>query len=113
MGIDDTNLKDDYRNMLKILDYCYQINGSDDLGGLLGVLSTDIWEDNHPADIANYYIWLECAKLIESNGIVLTIISFLERLMSEFEFDLQSTTALLRTISNEEVNLLINTEYKY
>lgn len=105
MNFDGAKINTDYKNMIKILNYCYHANGrNDDLGALLGVLSIDIWKDNGPTDIADYNIWLECVSSIADNDIVSKVVFFLERLMDQFGFQFRSTILFLERLSSEEVD---------
>ena len=40
-----------------ILEQCYILCHEDDLGGFLGAISPEIWEDGKPIDIAVYNDW--------------------------------------------------------
>jgi hypothetical protein len=56
-----------YAAMYAFLDLVYQATQSDDLGSLLGGLST--LEDGGPADPAYGYEWLECVELAKQGKV--------------------------------------------
>lgn len=62
-----------YQILLNILEHCYNICKEDDLGGLLGCMSTDVFSDGIPVDCAVYEDWCQIAsneKNIFENAII-------------------------------------------
>lgn len=50
-------LQQAYRAMYYFLDNEYQLTGSDELGGLLGSLSWEIWKEGTPGDPGAWQDW--------------------------------------------------------
>lgn len=62
-----------YKILLNILENCYKICKEDDLGGLLGCMSMDVFSDGIPVDSAVYEDWCQIAsneKNIFENAII-------------------------------------------
>ena len=48
---------DSFFSFFHILDYCYTVCQENDLGGFLGAISPQLWEDSMPIDMAIYNDW--------------------------------------------------------
>lgn len=88
-----------------ILDQCYNQCKEDDLGGILGAISPELWEDGQPADKAIFNDWqkISVSKTVEANAIVERIYAFLEYYEQEFGFDFFKTKQWLLATANEAV----------
>ena len=95
-----------YENMYKILNYCYDLTFDDDLGGLLGELSYNLFSDNLPVDPASYADWLKIAS--SCNNIVENIVVFLEIYEKNYGFNFSKTKSCLKTIDIQTLNLILN-----
>lgn len=103
----DVKIDRDYKIMLAILDYCYNLDQNDYLGILLGVLSLDIGGDNLPSDLADYEMWKECVEMKIEEDIVTKILCFLERFIVEYNFKLESTISILTSLDKQQIDELI------
>lgn len=83
-----------------ILDQGYNQCKEDDLGGFLGAISPELWEDGKPADKAIFNDWQEISKpeTIDQSNIIKKICDFLRYYERKFGFDFSKTIQwLLRT----------------
>lgn len=81
-----------------ILDQCYDQCKENDLGGLLGSISPELWEDGKPMDLAIYNDWKDKndVRLLNSQNIVSAAYQFLECYQKKFGFDFTKTLKLLK-----------------
>lgn len=86
-----------------ILDQCYTQCEEDDLGGFLGAISPELWEDGKPIDIAIFNDWQKISnpKTIDVNNIIERIYDFLEYYEKKFEFDFSKTKKCLLAITDK------------
>lgn len=100
----DIKIEQDYRDMLKILDHCYFQTHNDDLGALLGSLSTGVWYDGLPADLSDYEIWLNRVETIKDSDILTKTIAFLNQFSITFKtYDLAPTISFVQSLSEEQI----------
>jgi len=57
-----------YKAMIRFLEKHFETTGSDDLGALLGSMSTDVFSDGRPADPAMWEDWLDALREVKSAG---------------------------------------------
>ena len=100
----DITIGQDYKDMLKILDYCYFRTHDDDLGDLLGSLSIGVWADSLPADLADYEIWVNSIEAIKDSDTVTKVVTFLDRFGSEFKtYDLIPTISFVESLPDDQI----------
>ena len=95
-----------------ILDQCYELCQENDLGGFLGVISPELWNDGKPMDMAIYNDWKtqnEGEKMDKTN-IVQRIYKFLELYEEQFGYDFTQTKEI---IINNLTNDMIQNAIKY
>lgn len=82
-----------------ILDQCYDRCQENDLGGLLGAISPELWGDGRPMDIAVYHDWEDRINTndINNQNIIRTIYRFLEDYEKLFGYNFQETKNILIT----------------
>ncbi len=80
-----------------ILDQCYDQCPENDLGGFLGSISPELWEDGKPMDEAVYNDWKDRndASLLNSQNIINAAIDFLRFYQTKFGFDFSKTQSIL------------------
>lgn len=85
-----------------ILDQCYDECQENDLGGLLGSISPELWEDGRPMDKSVYNDWKDRndIEFLNSHNIVNAADCFLEYYQTKFGFDFSKTIRLLRNTVN-------------
>ena len=88
-----------------ILDQGYNQCQEDDLGGFLGAISPELWEDGQPADKAVFNDWQKnnSLEIVDANNIVERTYAFLEYYEQEFGFNFYNIKQWLLTITNKEV----------
>lgn len=88
-----------------ILDQGYNECKDDDLGGFLGAISPEIWEDGQPIDQAVFNDWekINHDKAVNMNNIVEKICIFLEYYEQEFGYNFSETKRWLLTSVNESI----------
>lgn len=94
-----------------ILDQCYMQCPENDLGGLLGAISPELWEDGMPMDKAVYKDWQEQndIALLNSQNIVNAVSAFLEFYEIKFGFDFSKTKIVLQnTVDNGMIEKAID-----
>ncbi|MBB1631345.1 MULTISPECIES: hypothetical protein [Cupriavidus] len=63
MNESELTIEQAYRAMFYFLEHEYELTKSDELGGILGSLSWQVWEGGHgPADPAAWNDWLEAVR---------------------------------------------------
>lgn len=88
-----------------ILDQCYEQCREEDLGGFLGVISPEIWEDGKPMDKAIFNDWqriINPKTVIEKNVIKKTY-DFIVYYEKQFGFKFSRTKQWLISLNNEEI----------
>lgn len=85
-----------------ILDQCYDFNPKDDLGGFLGAISPELWEDGVPIDKAIYNDWKSVYPQNQNNSFIDKVIIFLEYEEKNYFFDFNETKKILRENDKEE-----------
>lgn len=80
-----------------ILEQCYILCHEDDLGGFLGAISPEIWEDGKPIDIAVYNDWQNQNAPMETEieSVPKQIYEFLDRYETNFGYDFSKTKKIL------------------
>lgn len=107
-NLSDIVVDSDYKFMLKILDYVYSQTNNDDLGALMGSLSTDVLTDNLPADLADYEVWLDSVDLLKNQDIVTKIVGFLEHFSAEFStYNLESTIQFVKSLTDNQIRQIM------
>lgn len=88
-----------------ILDDAYNQCKEDDLGGFLGAISPEIWEDGKPIDKAIFNDWQKFCKpeTINENNIIKRTYDFLDYYEKKFEFDFSKTKRWLISIDDKEI----------
>lgn len=88
-----------------ILDQCYNLCQEDDLGGLLGAISPELWEDGKPIDKGVYDDWQDQnnAAYLNSQNIINATLNFLEFYQDKFGFDFSKTILILQNTVNKEI----------
>lgn len=88
-----------------ILDQCYEQCPENDLGGFLGAISPELWEDGKPMDKAVYNDWKERndVVLLNSQNIVDTALDFLRFYQTKFGFNFSKTQIILENIVDGEM----------
>lgn len=86
-----------------ILDQGYNKCKNDDLGGFLGAISPEIWEDGQPIDKAVFSDWEKIcnSETVNMNNIIGKTYAFLEYYEREFGYNFSETKQWLLTIANE------------
>jgi len=87
-----------------ILDQCYEQVQEDDLGGLLGAASPELWGDGHPMDRAILNDWKEISNpdTVNKQNIIEKTYGFLEYYEKLYGFNFAKTKKWL-TIPNSQV----------
>ena len=88
-----------------VLDDCYFKCYEDDLGGLCGELSPDIWADGLPVDMATVEDWYAVCKAqgyCEQNAVDCVLL-FLESYEKDFGFSLKKAKELIRGLTESEI----------
>lgn len=96
-----------YKNMCKILDYCYALTLDNDLGGLLGELSCELFSDDLPVDLAAYSDWLNLVSSCGNKSIIEKIVLFLEMYEKNYGFNFSKTKSCLKNIDDKILNLIL------
>lgn len=88
-----------------ILDQCYVPDQEDDLGGFLGAISPELWDDGKPMDRAVLNDWKKkCEKeTINNQNIIEKIIEFLESYEKQFGFNFFNTKERLITLNENAI----------
>ena len=88
-----------------ILDLGYEYCKGDDLGGFLGSISPELWEDGYPADMAILDDWnrFEPQKKINKLNIINEIYDFLNDYEKEFGYDFHETRLWLVNEVDDEI----------
>lgn len=86
-----------------ILDQCYFQCEEDDLGGLLGAISPELWADGKPMDMAIFNDWQKKSnpETIDASNIIERTYDFLEYYEKEFGFNFFKTKKCLLTITDK------------
>lgn len=87
-----------------ILDQCYEQCQEDDLGGLLGAISPEIWEDGQPMDKAMFNDWKEISSpdTVNEQNIMEKAYDFLDYYEKQFGFNFVKTKQWLN-MSNSQI----------
>lgn len=100
-----------------ILDQSFDSCKKDDIGGFLGAISPELWEDGKPADKAIFNDWQKFSnpKTLDKTNIMERIYNFLEYYEKKFGFDFSETKQWFLQIENEAVikNAYDNTQLMY
>ena len=94
-----------------ILDQCYTLCHEDDLGGFLGAISPELWNDGKPMDMAIYNDWKAQNEgvLFDKDNALDQIMAFLTRYEKQFGFDFSETKKTLKNdISRKQIENAIN-----
>lgn len=88
-----------------ILDQCYEQCPENDLGGFLGAISPELWEDGKPMDKAVYNDWKERndVALLNSQNIADAVLDFLRFYQTKFGFNFSKTQIILDDIVDGEM----------
>lgn len=76
-----------------ILDQCYAQCQEDDLGGFLGAISPELWEDGNPMDKAVYIDWKNKinSSILNNQNIIKAICCFLEDYERKYHYNFKKT----------------------
>mgnify|MGYP005771858155 CR=1 FL=1 len=88
-----------------ILDQCYEHCPENDLGGFLGSISPELWEDGKPIDKAVYNDWKarNNITLLNRQNIINAILDFLQYYQSKFGLDFSKTQSILKNTDGIEM----------
>lgn len=88
-----------------IFDQGYNKCKNDDLGGFLGAISPEIWEDGQPMDKAVFNDWgkISNPETVDMNSIMEKTYSFLEYYERQFGYNFSETKQWLLTTDNETI----------
>lgn len=88
-----------------ILDQAYHQCKEDDLGGFLGAISPELWEDGRPIDKAILNDWQKISnpETVDVNNIIERAYAFLGYYEQEFGFNFSKTKQWLLTTANKAV----------
>lgn len=88
-----------------ILDQCYDRCQESDLGGFLGLISPELWEDGTPINRAVYNDWKDRnhVESLDDQNIVNAVISFLDYYQKNFGYAFSKTKKLLKSMTNGEI----------
>lgn len=88
-----------------IVDKGYNQCKEDDLGGFLGAISPEIWEDGKPIDKAIYNDWLKFCKpkIINENNIIKRTYDFFGYYEKKIEFDFSKTKRWLISMDDKKI----------
>lgn len=103
-GIDAVKIMESFLVFFYILDQCYDICLENDLGGFLGSISPELWENGKPIDPAIYNDWKlqNGGKKIDEINIIKIIYDFLEFYEKRFGFNfVQTKNTLINNITND------------
>lgn len=101
-------VEQNYRNMVKFLDYIYFQTFDDDLGSLMGNLAMDIFADGLPADWADYEFWLACIEPIKKTDLKNQTIAFLKAFSAEYpSYDMSATILCVESLTIEQINQIV------
>lgn len=100
-----------------ILDQCYDICSEYDLGGFLGAISPELWEDGIPIDKAIVKDWQEFSKpeTIDKYNIIRKTYDFLNFYEEKFGLKFSKTKQLLITSKDQNIveNAITKTRQMY
>ena len=90
--------------MFYILDQCFDYSSEESLGGLLGAISPELWEDGYPADRAILFDWesISPPETITTQNIAKRICDFLEHYEKQFGFSFSQTKQQLLLQKTDE-----------
>ena len=92
-----------------ILDHCYQLYSGDDLGGLLGAMSPELWADGMPIDndiIKRWVEWRHTDEIDQSN-ILEEAKLFLLNYQKKFGFDFSKSISTLESLDGRLVEEML------
>lgn len=87
----------------RILDQCYALCHENDLGGFLGAISPELWEDGRPMDMAIYNDWQTENRNRDEKDILKSIYAFLESYENKFGYDFSETKNILDRSVTEDM----------
>lgn len=98
-------MKTSFWELFLVLDYCYSLCKEDDLGGILGAISPDLWCDDTPADKAIVSDWEHiCAEPRPTPRRLMEYITqFLLSYEQKYGFCLSETKNTLNTLSGRKI----------
>ncbi len=100
-----------------ILDQCYEQCEEDDLGGFLGAISPEIWEDGQPMDKSIFEDWQKISNppTVNEHNVVKKTYDFLNYYEKQFGFKFSKTKQWLIMLDNQEVveNAILKTQVMY
>ncbi|MBO5779278.1 MAG: hypothetical protein J6R82_06910 [Clostridia bacterium] len=99
----DKQLYSEFKKVSYILDHCYFASYNFALGGILGELSCDLWEDGSPADTATYEDLIQIIEGVKEYDSVHKALFFLETYSAQTGFDFDSAIAVLKVMSDEQI----------
>ncbi len=100
-----------------ILDQCYEQCREDDLGGLLGVISPETWNDGQPMDKAIICDWEKISNppTVSEKNVIEKTYDFLNYYEKQFGYIFTKTKHWLTTPNNQAVveNAILKTQEMY
>ena len=102
-----------YLTFFYILDRCYEQCHEDDLGGFLGAISPEIWEDGQPMDKAIFNDWQKISNppTVNAQNLIEKIYDFLNYYEKEFGFDFAQTKQCLSMLDSQVAENAISYSY--
>jgi hypothetical protein len=105
------NYKDAFINNFLYLDNFWQRTKLNDLGGFLGSIDPDIWEDFSPADKSFLDLWFNITERLEhSNETIFTDLlpKYLNEVSSEMNYDFKTLLDKIQTDQQTEFNIWLH-----
>ena len=103
-----TMLDKTFKQVLAVLNYCYQLTKNDWLGAVLGQLDWTLWEDGMPADMATYEDFMEIISKIPEADVREKAIYFVNEYYKQYTiFAIDKVVSTLEKLSQEKINALI------
>lgn len=100
-----------------ILDQCFELCAENDLGGLLGIISPELWQDGRPIDGSVMKDWQQISnpKDVNADNIIDKITLFLCYYEEEFGFHFSDTKRILFTLKDSNIieKAIIKTQEMY
>lgn len=88
-----------------ILEQCYEECQEDDLGGFLGIISPELWEDGKTMDKVVYNDWKDRNDVLYLNNqnIINATLDFLQFYQKKLGFDFSKTQIILENETGIEI----------
>ena len=95
-----------------LLDVCYSQCQENDLGGILGLISPELWGDGRPMDIAIYTDWkyIHGLQPLKPSQIIGAAYRFLEIYEKQYGYNFSKIKDLLLNVINDDT---VGKAYQY